>query len=484
MRRLITSHPVRLALAAALALAAGVALGVAVMRRRTASRPAAGFRGAADFGRPEGVQRSASSVLPGGLPETPGRDHQAARQAEPGTTPPEPPEPYAEPVLGLPTAEDLKRYDRPEGGALIARLVAARAGREPLSERFAALDATTRRRTIRWAQVAIALGVLFLASQALDSATFGGDSMSWLGLGTGPESSYPDSPESEAESSEDAYYGHDLPGQVPYAGNCGDPAAGLCDDDDMNDDVGEDGDSGGWSLSGPEPIPFSYAEVPDPAESGDPVNPAGSTDVAAAPSPAAEIAQSDPGCEPPKAGKKPVVRPIDPRVTAAVNRQWRRIEKWLKAHAPETYKRLTRPASAREIAEVEAKTGLRVPDSLRASLLRHDGGPGGSGLALPPFYTMVGAADIAAYWKMSCPVSRDWVPFAVPGDGGFLFADSRTGEIGEYFPENGPPTHAQWPSYYRMLKTIADALVTGAPVLHGSTPTVSDGSLSWEFPDE
>ncbi|MEZ0075770.1 SMI1/KNR4 family protein [Planotetraspora sp. GP83] len=480
MRRLITSHPVRLALAAALACAAGVALGVALMRRRTASRPAAGFRGAA-------------VVRPRGLPEQPGHDHQAeqdtARQAEPGTTPPEPPEPYAEPVLGRPTAEDLKRYDRPEGGALIARLVAARAGREPFSERFAALDATTRRRTIRWAQVAVALGVLFLASQALDSATFGGDSMSWLGLGTGPESSYPDSPESEAESSEDAYYGYDLPGRSAYAGNCGDPAAGLCDDmdddmgDDMGDDIGEDGDSGGWSLSGPEPIPFSHAGMPDPAESGDP-DEAGLTGAAASPSPSVEMARPDPGCEPRGAGKKPVVRPIDPHVTAAVNRQWRRIEKWLKAHAPVTYRRLTRPASARMIAKVEAKTGMRVPDSLRASLLRHDGGPSGSGLELPPFYTMVGVADIADSWDTSCQLGGGWVPFAVSGDGGFLFADSRTGEIGEYFPEDGRPTQAQWPSYYRMLKTIADALVTGAPVLYGSTPTVTDGSLSWNLPEE
>ena len=60
-------------------------------------------------------------------------------------------------------------------------------------------------------------------------------------------------------------------------------------------------------------------------------------------------------------------------MTRAVNRQWRRIETWLKANAPKSYSTLGKPGRARTIAVAEAQMGLRFPDDLRASLLRHDG---------------------------------------------------------------------------------------------------------------
>ncbi|HEX8693753.1 MAG TPA: SMI1/KNR4 family protein [Longimicrobium sp.] len=52
---------------------------------------------------------------------------------------------------------------------------------------------------------------------------------------------------------------------------------------------------------------------------------------------------------------------------------WRRIEAWLAAHAPAIAAGLNPPASAGEIDETERFLGVRLPDDVRASYLRHDG---------------------------------------------------------------------------------------------------------------
>ncbi|MFD2348759.1 hypothetical protein ACFSTC_04110 [Nonomuraea ferruginea] len=80
---------------------------------------------------------------------------------------------------------------------------------------------------------------------------------------------------------------------------------------------------------------------------------------------------ADADCRPGSA--TPRVRKPDPKVTRAVNRQWRRIETWLKANAPRSYRTLGKPAKAGTIAVAEAQMGLRFPDDLKASLLRHNG---------------------------------------------------------------------------------------------------------------
>ncbi|MEU7878213.1 hypothetical protein [Microbispora bryophytorum] len=72
-------------------------------------------------------------------------------------------------------------------------------------------------------------------------------------------------------------------------------------------------------------------------------------------------------------GRTTRVRVPGPRVTAEVNAVWRRIERWLARKAPVTYKSLRPPARPLDIARSEASIGLRFPDDLRASLLRHDG---------------------------------------------------------------------------------------------------------------
>ncbi|MFC7587624.1 hypothetical protein ACFQYP_31040 [Nonomuraea antimicrobica] len=82
----------------------------------------------------------------------------------------------------------------------------------------------------------------------------------------------------------------------------------------------------------------------------------------------------DPNCSP--APRPVTVRPIDPEVKRAVDRQWRRVERWLKANAPRTYRTLGAPGRAGTIAVAESQMGVDFPDDLRASLLRHNGSRG------------------------------------------------------------------------------------------------------------
>ncbi len=165
-------------------------------------------------------------------------------------------------------------------------------------------------------------------------------------------------------------------------------------------------------------------------------------------------------------------------MTVAVNRQWRRIERWLKAHAPKTYASLNRPASPRLVATAEARLGTRVPDSLRASLLRHDGARGPATFAFPFSYAIMGARGVVSSWPEACEMGGG-IPFAYDSDfGGYLLANSATGGVGLADWED-PYFEDEWPSYYALLKATADALAEGGPV-GGSVPVVREGVLEWK----
>jgi cell wall assembly regulator SMI1 len=60
-------------------------------------------------------------------------------------------------------------------------------------------------------------------------------------------------------------------------------------------------------------------------------------------------------------------------VQALLYELWRRIERVLQTHAPETAKTLARPATDQELAELEATIKLTLPTDLRLSLLIHNG---------------------------------------------------------------------------------------------------------------
>jgi cell wall assembly regulator SMI1 len=56
-----------------------------------------------------------------------------------------------------------------------------------------------------------------------------------------------------------------------------------------------------------------------------------------------------------------------------ISQDWRRVERWLSAHAPALLQQLPNGASKPEILKVEESMGLLLPASLRESLIAHDG---------------------------------------------------------------------------------------------------------------
>ncbi|MEU1388424.1 MULTISPECIES: SMI1/KNR4 family protein [unclassified Nonomuraea] len=197
--------------------------------------------------------------------------------------------------------------------------------------------------------------------------------------------------------------------------------------------------------------------------------------------PAARQPAADADCTPGTA--QPHVRAINPEVTRAVNRQWRRIETWLKANAPKSYRTLGAPGRARTIAVAEAQTGLSFPDDLRASLLRHNGSVNTEGTWPFGFLGNVNATirQIRDHWRTLCEIDdtddsddprTEWwdgrmIPVGYDGMGNSLVIDSVRRDVGETDHEGSmsfTPGGIRIRSYHALLKATADALETGGTV--------------------
>ncbi|MEV4090728.1 SMI1/KNR4 family protein [Streptosporangium saharense] len=201
----------------------------------------------------------------------------------------------------------------------------------------------------------------------------------------------------------------------------------------------------------------------------------------------------DADCHP--AARRPHLRARSPRVTRAVNRQWVRIERWLRVNAPRTYGTLAAPARPGTIAVAEAQMGLRLPEDLRASLLRHNGG-GVSLLGEDP----LDVRRIRDSWRMLCEVDgtddhladekderSEWwdgrmIPFTADGTGCYLLVDSVARDVGrscEDSPIGFTPGGVRVRSYYALLKATADALETGGSIGYWR-PRAVEGVLDWD----
>ncbi|MEU8398512.1 SMI1/KNR4 family protein [Nonomuraea sp. NPDC048892] len=212
------------------------------------------------------------------------------------------------------------------------------------------------------------------------------------------------------------------------------------------------------------------------------------------------------GCAP--APRPVTVRPIDPTVKRAVDRQWRRIERWLKANAPRTYRTLRAPGKARTIAVAEAQMGVNFPDDLRASLLRHNGsrGAGAFGLGLgvrSGVASHLGIRQIRDTWRRLCaseiaPGRRNgrMIPFLSRqgrGSDATEHVVTYAAELAMSAPADGA---VAWegtdgmlrvPSYHALMRAVADALEQGTALTldgeresEGRRPTVERGLLRWK----
>ncbi|MEV5556447.1 SMI1/KNR4 family protein [Nonomuraea wenchangensis] len=233
------------------------------------------------------------------------------------------------------------------------------------------------------------------------------------------------------------------------------------------------------------------------------------TPVGVTPSPQSSLTPSPPAVTPPAgtptpesggsacaAVSRPVaVRPIDPAVRRAVNRQWRRVERWLRANAPRTYRTLAGPGRAATIAVAEAQMGVDLPDDLRASLLRHNGSRGRWAFGLG-FWAdgsaNLGIRQIRDAWRLLCGRSAaggwegTWIPFLATTDPAaapsyaapsYAVADAAGGGLLWEGEEGG--MSPRMPSYYTLVRAVADALEHGTP-LDGRQPVVVRGVLRWQ----
>ncbi|MBG0829325.1 SMI1/KNR4 family protein [Planomonospora sp. ID67723] len=450
MLRLIGSRRVRLALA----VVATAAVVVAVLRLRRGA-PAARGPAASEPGTvasaPEDRQALAGPGAPPGAPAA--SDTRAAQAVAPW-----PPAP----VLGTPTAADLARYNvtRYEPKRLLPP-------RPPLDE-------ATRRRLTRWGSAAIALCLLVFATQALEAAVFSKETAA------GPEYTeehvYP-------EHLQDFYDGRDC---TPPSRDANGMLHAFCTAETLPPATGD----GSVFMSDvmPRTVRPSTGEAAarPSAESVPPPFP-----------PATETAGPGPDedCRP--GTGTPVVREVDPGVTRAVNRQWARIERWLRANAPSSHRTLAPPARARTIAIAEAQMGLRFPDDLRASLLRHNGSVPvgkvwGFGFLMNENMSVRAIRDT---WRGLCeidaedvtdPRSEWWdgrmIPIGADGLGNHLVVDSARRDVGESDHEGNldfRPGDVPIRSYHALLKLTADALERGGSIGYWR-PVVVDGELEWE----
>ncbi|MEU8143855.1 SMI1/KNR4 family protein [Nonomuraea sp. NPDC048901] len=242
-----------------------------------------------------------------------------------------------------------------------------------------------------------------------------------------------------------------------------------------------------------DPAPAQPAtDEPIPAESVS----AGPTPDEFAPDQAASTpspAVPDPFCHP---EPRPVtVRPLDPKVKRAVDRQWRRVERWLKANAPKTYATLGRPGRAKTIAVAESQMGVDFPDSLRASLLRHNGSRGAGAFGFGAWFdgtVNLGIRDIRDTWRALCanngtdPAIGWWHGRTIPvlsfgqregADLEYAVVDSIGGKVGWDDMVSG--MSPRLPSYYALMRTVADSLENRTE-FDGWRPTVTRGMLRWE----
>ncbi|MEV4399256.1 SMI1/KNR4 family protein [Nonomuraea sp. NPDC049607] len=440
---MITSRGLWWALsAAAVAVTAAVAAIVLVRRSRTPEPPPPANR--PDSARP--VPEQPGSGRPGsGRSGTEGPGTERPGSSRPGSETGAGSAPSLwppAPILGTPTKADVERYATRSATFFDNPALAAFfADRTPL-------DGATRRRLNRWAMVGLAIVVLAGAAQALESAVFskGGD------------------PATEVEN-------------VPCAPAYADAGVRCVTDLDLAVESGSEPDT--WWDQAAEPAPADQ----QPAEPQEPPS-------------VQEMVDAD--CRPRPA--EPHVREIDPKVTRAVDRQWRRIETWLKANAPKSYRTLGAPGKATTIAVAEAQTGLSFPDDLRASLLRHNGSAITEGTW--PFGFLgnrnESIREIRDHWRVLCGIDAtddtddprdEWwdgrmIPVASDGSGDSLVIDSVRRDVGETDQEGSmsfAPGGIRIRSYHALLKATADALETGGTIGYMKPKAVA-GQLEWDVP--
>lgn len=168
---------------------------------------------------------------------------------------------------------------------------------------------------------------------------------------------------------------------------------------------------------------------------------------------------------------------------------WQRIETWLIAHHPAKVEMLSPPAAAEDVQTLEAGIGRSLPQSLRASLMVHNG-ESDEPVGLLYGYELLSTSrildewttmrDVAAGWSKEQNTSPDpvegvqprhwhvgWIPIAGDGGGNFFCVDADPatgGHLGQvlFFDHELGPEQVAARDLEDWLTAFAGKLETGA----------------------
>ncbi|MEU6067500.1 MULTISPECIES: SMI1/KNR4 family protein [Streptomyces] len=185
---------------------------------------------------------------------------------------------------------------------------------------------------------------------------------------------------------------------------------------------------------------------------------------------------------------------------------WRRIEAWLREHAPVTHAALGPGASTEEITGVEAALGFALPVELRTLWgLVSGGNVNGSGFWLDN-RALMRPEDVMFVYRLKMDIQRDldaeydtpgvpgeddiiawqpgWIPVFSKGEHNSVygtFLDSESGLLGHWdkYPYEPPGDDEPQNSIVTYLEEMADSLEMPTLATQ-TTPGLLDGRLVWE----
>lgn len=172
----------------------------------------------------------------------------------------------------------------------------------------------------------------------------------------------------------------------------------------------------------------------------------------------------------------------------SVEESWEKIEQWLARHAPDE-PALPEPCTLADIQHLHVQLGVRLPEDVERSLLRHDGSAATT--IIPPGFTLLSTEDIlkkrTSWLRFAMTddsnLSENDKPFIVPIAAlstNMILVDTRTGKLGWWDIEGPYSSDAELPG-----GTLSSVLNFVGSLLSSPRPWIAvlPGDDEWEATD-